>query len=60
MSAPGSGKITVLIADDHPVVRQGLRVLLSLHSDIEVLRLRGVGVRKGGSVSYTHLTLPTN
>ena len=37
MSAPGSGKITVLIADDHPVVRQGLRVLLSLHSDIEVV-----------------------
>ena len=37
MSGPGSGKITVLIADDHPVVRQGLRVLLSLHSDIEVV-----------------------
>ena len=31
------GKITVLIADDHPVVRQGLRVLLSLHADIEVV-----------------------
>jgi DNA-binding NarL/FixJ family response regulator len=29
-------KITVLIADDHPVVRQGLRVLLSLEEDIEV------------------------
>ena len=37
MSAPGPGKITVLIADDHPVVRQGLRVLLSLQSDIEVV-----------------------
>src|SRR5262249_13323585 len=37
VSAPGSGKITVLIADDHPVVRQGLRVLLSLESDIEVV-----------------------
>jgi DNA-binding NarL/FixJ family response regulator len=35
VSAPG--KITVLIADDHPVVRQGLRVLLSLSSDIEVV-----------------------
>jgi DNA-binding NarL/FixJ family response regulator len=33
----GAEKITVLIADDHPVVRQGLRVLLSLHSDIEVV-----------------------
>jgi DNA-binding NarL/FixJ family response regulator len=33
----GTGKITVLIADDHPVVRQGLRVLLSLEDDIEVV-----------------------
>ena len=32
-----AGKITVLIADDHPVVRQGLRVLLSLEDDIEVV-----------------------
>jgi DNA-binding NarL/FixJ family response regulator len=31
-----TGKITVLVADDHPVVRQGLRVLLSLEDDIEV------------------------
>ena len=37
MSASGAGKITVLIADDHPVVRQGLRVLLSLHADIDVV-----------------------
>jgi DNA-binding NarL/FixJ family response regulator len=29
--------ITVLIADDHPVVRQGLQVLLSVQDDIEVL-----------------------
>ena len=33
----GAGKLTVLIADDHPVVRQGLRVLLSLEDDIEVV-----------------------
>ena len=37
MSAVQAGKITVLNADDHPVVRQGLRVLLSLHADIEVV-----------------------
>jgi DNA-binding NarL/FixJ family response regulator len=30
------GRITVLIADDHPVVRQGLQVLLSVQDDIEV------------------------
>jgi DNA-binding NarL/FixJ family response regulator len=30
-------RITVLIADDHPVVRQGLQVLLSVTDDIEVV-----------------------
>ena len=29
--------ITVLIADDHPVVRQGLQVLLSVQDDIDVV-----------------------
>jgi DNA-binding NarL/FixJ family response regulator len=29
--------ITVLVADDHPVVRQGLQVLLSVQDDIEVV-----------------------
>ena len=43
MSAAGAGKITVLIADDHPVVRQGLRVLLSLEDDIEVVGEVGDG-----------------
>jgi DNA-binding NarL/FixJ family response regulator len=37
VTGAGAEKITVLIADDHPVVRQGLRVLLSLHADIEVV-----------------------
>ena len=37
------GKITVLIADDHPVVRQGLRVLLSLEDDIAVVGEVGDG-----------------
>jgi DNA-binding NarL/FixJ family response regulator len=39
----GRGKMTVLIADDHPVVRQGLRVLLSLEDDIEVVGEVGDG-----------------
>src|ERR1700683_5797116 len=33
----GVERITVLIADDHPVVRQGLQVLLSVQDDIEVV-----------------------
>jgi DNA-binding NarL/FixJ family response regulator len=32
-----TGPITVLIADDHPVVRQGLQVLLSVQDDIDVV-----------------------
>jgi DNA-binding NarL/FixJ family response regulator len=34
--ADGAARITVLIADDHPVVRQGLQVLLSVQDGIEV------------------------
>ncbi len=33
---PPTGKIRVLIADDHPVVRQGLRAFLELQPDIAV------------------------
>ena len=38
-----SGKISVLIADDHPVVRQGLRVFLEVQPDIEVVGEAGDG-----------------
>jgi DNA-binding NarL/FixJ family response regulator len=31
------GRISVLIADDHPVVRQGLQVLLGVQDDIDVV-----------------------
>lgn len=41
---PGSpGKISVLIADDHPMVRQGLRVFLEVQPDIEVVGEAGDG-----------------
>jgi DNA-binding NarL/FixJ family response regulator len=32
-----TGQISVLIADDHPVVRQGLQVLLSVHDGFSVV-----------------------
>lgn len=35
-SPPAERKISVLIVDDHPIVRQGLRTLLELHDDIVV------------------------
>jgi DNA-binding NarL/FixJ family response regulator len=37
MSNGSVGPITVLIADDHPVVRQGLAVLLEVQDDIELV-----------------------
>jgi len=37
MSSGSAGPITVLIADDHPVVRQGLAVLLEVQDDIELV-----------------------
>jgi DNA-binding NarL/FixJ family response regulator len=38
-----TAQISVLIADDHPVVRQGLRVLLSVQGDIAVVGEAGDG-----------------
>jgi DNA-binding NarL/FixJ family response regulator len=37
------GRIRVMIADDHPIVRDGLRRLLSLEDDIEVVAEAGDG-----------------
>jgi DNA-binding NarL/FixJ family response regulator len=36
-------KITVLVVDDHTIVRQGLRALLGLHGDLEVVGEAGNG-----------------
>ena len=41
---PDTPRIRVLIADDHPMVRQGLRAFLSLQPDIEVVGEAGDGV----------------
>jgi DNA-binding NarL/FixJ family response regulator len=45
---PGRGTIKVLIADDHPVVRQGLRTFLGIQDDIEV-----VGEAEDGTSAVT-------
>ena len=48
-------KIGVLIVDDHAVVRQGLRSLLELHDDIEVLGEATNGLE---AVDLTNRSLP--
>lgn len=42
-SPSSSGKIRVMIADDHPIVRDGLKKLLSLEDDIEVVAVASDG-----------------
>jgi DNA-binding NarL/FixJ family response regulator len=48
-----SGKIRVLIVDDHAILREGVRALLQLHADIEVVGEAGDGtaaIEKVGSL----------
>jgi DNA-binding NarL/FixJ family response regulator len=49
MSTPQ--RIRVLIADDHPVVRQGLRVLLEVQEDIDVVGEASDGAEVAGLVA---------
>ncbi|HEY3766650.1 MAG TPA: response regulator transcription factor, partial [Gaiellales bacterium] len=44
------GAIRVLIADDHPVVRQGLRSYLELQPDIVIAGEAGGGVEAAAQV----------
>jgi DNA-binding NarL/FixJ family response regulator len=46
------GKSRVLVVDDHPIVRQGVRSVLANHSDIEV-----VGEADGAASLFANLTL---
>ena len=48
-AAGGACVIRVLIADDHPVVRQGLRTFLGVQDDIEVVGEAGRRCRGGGA-----------
>jgi NarL family two-component system response regulator LiaR len=44
MALAATGKISVLIVDDHQVVRQGLRTFLELHEDVVVVGEAGDGL----------------
>lgn len=43
MSTSNSNEITLIIADDHPIVRQGLRQAIASETDIKVLAEAGNG-----------------
>ena len=49
--APSAGDITVLIADDEPLVRSGLRAILDSEPGLRVLGEAGDGARGGGAGS---------
>src|SRR5437762_1778221 len=56
MTSTGSGeKITVIIVDDHAIVRQGLRTYLELQPDIEVV---GEGANGKEAMSLVKEKLP--
>ena len=57
--------ITVLIADDHPIVRQGMQMLLEVQDDIEIVGLVANGVeavtlatQKQPAVALLDLNMP--
>lgn len=49
-----SDKIRILIADDHPVVRDGLMAILSTQSDFEVVGEAGNGLEVVTKTAETH------
>ncbi len=50
-------KITLVIVDDHPVVRQGLRVLLEREPDFAVVGEAGAGLKVADLVDRLHPTV---
>lgn len=44
MSVNGSGKIRILVADDHAVVREGISALIRTEADMEIIGEAGDGV----------------
>lgn len=53
--APTAAKIRILIADDHPVMRQGLRAMLEQESDMEVIGEANDGAQ---AIEHFHVLRP--
>ena len=51
----GNEKVRIIIIDDHPLVREGLKKLLELEKDIEVLDVAGDGQ---GAINMTRKLRP--
>lgn len=54
MSEAPADKIRILVADDHPVVRDGLVAILSTQPDLQVVAEAGDGVEVLDRVAQTH------
>lgn len=54
MSEAPTDKIRILVADDHPVVRDGLVAILSTQPDLQVVAEAGDGVEVLERVAQTH------
>ena len=48
-------RITVILADDHTIVREGLRALLAMEEDIEVV---GEAANGHQAIAFTHKLVP--
>jgi two-component system nitrate/nitrite response regulator NarL len=62
MSSAGPPSATVLVVDDHPIVRRGLTAMLGLESWVEAASVREgavVGATEAADVAVVDLGLPT-
>src|ERR1700727_2469786 len=55
---PRKGMIRILIADDHPIVRDGLKKLLTLEEDFQVVGEASDGCEVLDRVQLLHLRMP--
>ena len=49
---PGSTRLRIAIADDHPIVRNGLKIELAQHAGIEIVGEAGDGEQIARAVFY--------